>query len=170
MPGPLAAVLIEGTPVLLPCLSPEGDIVSGIVKGEKVSGEGAKLMGESVRRRVLVVDDDPAIQETLRDLLEDEGYEVVVAGNGRQALERLEQGLCPDVILLDLMMPVMNGWQFREHLRRRGEALRPPIVIISADQTLVSQKERLQAESYLTKPFDLPVLLAEVHRCSERSG
>jgi len=130
---------------------------------------GAILMAGLIRRQVLVVDDDPGIQETLRDLLEEEGYEVVVAGNGRQALDRLDQGLHPDIILLDLMMPVMNGWQFREHLRQRGEALRPPIVVISADHTLAAQAAQLQAEGYLAKPFDLMALLAEVARYTARA-
>jgi CheY-like chemotaxis protein len=61
---------------------------------------------------ILVVDDDADIRESLSDLLSDEGYRVRAAGNGKEALELLRQTAAPCMILLDLMMPVMNGWQF----------------------------------------------------------
>src|SRR5689334_6104245 len=80
---------------------------------------------------ILVVDDDEDILEALRDLLRDEGYDVVAARDGRTALERLRGGLRPRLILLDLMMPTMNGYEFRRE-QRADPALAgiPTIVVI----------------------------------------
>src|SRR5262245_23155992 len=81
---------------------------------------------------VLVVDDDEEIRNALTEFLSDEGYGVVSASNGREALASLREGVHPSVILLDLMMPVMDGWDFRaEQLRDPG--LRDiPVVVITA--------------------------------------
>jgi CheY-like chemotaxis protein len=82
---------------------------------------------------VLVVDDDDAIRETVRDLLEEEGYDVLVAKNGREALDLLEKAVrCPGLVLLDLMMPVMTGWEVLEELQQREQYAGIPVVIVSA--------------------------------------
>ena len=71
---------------------------------------------------ILVVDDDPDIRDSLREVLEDEGYEVACVGNGREALDHLKTANPrPCVILLDLMMPVMDGWQFRKEQKQDAE-------------------------------------------------
>ena len=70
---------------------------------------------------VMVVEDDPDIREIVQMVLEDEGYKVVTAANGAEAEEELEHITEPCVVLLDLMMPVMNGWEFLEHLKKRGK-------------------------------------------------
>src|SRR5579862_5437445 len=80
---------------------------------------------------VLVVDDDVEIRETLTSLLQHEGYSVLRAENGVQALDQLRR-LHPDVVLLDLMMPVMSGWEVIEELEESGEMGRVPIVVVSA--------------------------------------
>src|SRR5690349_16993945 len=87
-------------------------------------------------RRVLVVDDDADIRETVSLILEDEGYEVQSAQDGAAALGVLRAGPLPDVILLDLMMPVMNGWQFREQQTRDPRLAAIPVVVLSADSSL----------------------------------
>lgn len=80
---------------------------------------------------ILIVDDDDDIRETLRDLLEDEGYQVLEASNGREALARLRHGsVC--VVLLDLMMPIMDGWEFREEQLADPAIASVPVVIITA--------------------------------------
>src|SRR2546429_8406175 len=79
-------------------------------------------------KRVLVVDDDPDIRELLFTALEDEGFEVVPAGNGQEALAIIET-FRPDVIVLDLMMPVMDGWQFAAELPARDEDI--PTILLS---------------------------------------
>src|SRR4051812_18932093 len=80
---------------------------------------------------VLIVDDDVAVVESLRDFLEDEGFEVVTAAEGRAALQHLRRGLRPCVILLDLMMPRMNGWEFRHEQLQDANLKDIPIVVVS---------------------------------------
>ncbi len=109
---------------------------------------------------MLVVDDDPDILDALSEILEVEGYEVQRARNGREALERLEQTL-PDVVLLDLMMPVMDGWEFARSL---SPAARPPIIVLSADRNVSTRAREIGALEWLAKPFELSDLLAAVRR------
>ena len=80
----------------------------------------------------MVVDDDADIREALCDILEDEGYATIAAGNGQVALEKLHGGRKPCMILLDLMMPVMDGWKFREAQQRDPELAKIPVVVITA--------------------------------------
>jgi CheY-like chemotaxis protein len=92
--------------------------------------------------------------------LELEGYNVELASNGKQALERLTEGVQPCVILLDLMMPVMDGWQFRQEQIRDQQLADIPVIVVSA-----AGKGRLadiDANAYLTKPVDLEQLLDRV--------
>jgi DNA-binding response OmpR family regulator len=107
---------------------------------------------------VLVVDDDPDILDALAEILEVEGYEVQRARNGREALQRLEQGL-PDLVLLDLMMPVMDGWEFARSL---APGARPPIIVLSADRNVSVKAKEIGALGWLAKPFELTELLAAV--------
>ena len=109
---------------------------------------------------MLVVDDDPDILDALSEILEVEGYEVQRARNGREALQRLERGL-PDLVLLDVMMPVMDGWEFARSL---SPAARPPIIVLSADRNVSSRARELGAVEWLAKPFELSQLLAAVRR------
>ena len=103
--------------------------------------------------RVLVVDDHEDIRKTLTVALDDEGYDVRAAANGQEALTVLDEWT-PNVILLDLMMPVMDGWAFRkEQLRRDGEAA--PVVILSAAGELESHRAALSAAAFIPKPFDI---------------
>lgn len=108
---------------------------------------------------VLVVDDDPDILEAICDILEVEHYRVARARNGAEALDRVEEEK-PDAILLDLMMPVMDGVTFAQALRERpaGDV---PIVVISADGN-PQRAASVGARAYLAKPFDIDTLLAHV--------
>jgi CheY-like chemotaxis protein len=111
---------------------------------------------------ILVVDDDPDIRDSLREVLEDEGYEVACVGNGREALDHLKTAKPqPCVILLDLMMPVMDGWQFVGELEQRGWR-QAPLLILSADRAVQGHASKLHADAYLAKPFDLDELLGKV--------
>jgi len=109
---------------------------------------------------VFIVEDDPDTREMLGKFLELEGFHVETAANGRQALDRLSGGLKASVIVLDLMMPIMDGWQFRREQVRNSALASIPVIVVSA-----AGKERLaniEANSYLTKPIDLEELLREV--------
>lgn len=121
--------------------------------------------GQAPSRTVLVVDDDDWIRDILETVLQSAGYDVVVARDGVEALERLEHRV-PDLILLDMMMPRMDGFAFAEELRKRGLRSAIPIVVMSAvDQT--RQKTLLiDPAGFLRKPFDMPVLLEQVARLS----
>ena len=122
------------------------------------------------RARVLVVEDDIDIQQALSRILEAEGYAVARAENGRTALAHLEGPDRPCLILLDLMMPVMDGWQFRSELKRDPALASIPVVILSA-HTQADPTGTLDAASYLKKPIDLDRLLATVRRfCPEPSA
>jgi CheY-like chemotaxis protein len=119
------------------------------------------------RPLVLVVDDDPDILEAICDILEVEHYRVARARNGAEALERVAEER-PDAILLDLMMPVMDGVTFAQHLRGRpgGDV---PIVVISADGN-PQRAASVGARAYLAKPFDIETLLAHVAAITSRRG
>jgi two-component system, chemotaxis family, chemotaxis protein CheY len=113
-------------------------------------------------KRILVVDDDPDILDALSEILEAEGYHVHRARNGREALQRMDQGAsAPDLILLDLMMPGMDGWEFARILQPH---LRPPIVVLSADRNVGPKAQEIGAVGWLAKPFELGELLSLVRR------
>jgi two-component system chemotaxis response regulator CheY len=113
-------------------------------------------------RLVLVVDDDPDILQTLGLCLSSEGYRVLMAANGKEALEILDREH-PSVILLDLMMPVMDGWQFVQELEHRGRR-DVPLLILSADRSVQGHAQQLRANGHLAKPFDLDELLGKVQQ------
>jgi CheY-like chemotaxis protein len=96
---------------------------------ESAAGARAVDLGPST---VLVVDDDQAILEALSVLLQNDGYGVVTAQDGRAALDHLRRGLRPCVILLDLMMPVMDGWDFRHEQLKEDDLKDIPVVVITA--------------------------------------
>ncbi|RKH21054.1 response regulator [Corallococcus praedator] len=112
-------------------------------------------------RCILVVEDDFYIRESIRELLEEEGHTVVCADHGAHALTLLETlRPPPDLILLDLMMPVKDGFQFRTEQRADARFAHIPVVVMSADPQLDSRREVLAARSYLRKPVDIDLLLA----------
>ena len=122
------------------------------------------LPREVAGKRVLIVDDDPDIRELLFTALEDDGFEVVPAGNGQEALAIIRT-FRPDVIVLDLMMPVMDGWQFANELRARDEGDEDiPIVLLSAARDLATHAKDLAAADIIEKPFDLAELLPKIAR------
>ncbi|TAK30111.1 MAG: response regulator [Chloroflexota bacterium] len=117
-------------------------------------------MGQALN--VLVVDDDEAIVEMVKWALSEEGHTVSTAANGAIALEMLEQ-LRPDLILLDMRMPVMDGWQFAEAFRQRPDP-KSPIVVMTAARDAAQRAREIAADGYLAKPFDIDDLIATVRR------
>jgi len=115
------------------------------------------------RRDVLIVDDDPDIRDAVGECLRYEGYDVHSAADGRDALDRLEYGLRPAVILLDLMMPVLNGFDVLEALKARPEWKSIPVVIVSANRGYEAE-DLSGAVSILRKPVNVDRLLAAVEQ------
>ena len=119
-------------------------------------GFGA-VSGRSVN--VLVVDDQEVIRDTLQTALDDEGFTVETAANGQEALEILGRWK-PCVVLLDLMMPVMDGWAFCAEQRRTGDTT--PIVLLSAAGGLNEEAKTLCAAGFIAKPFDIDHVISAI--------
>lgn len=113
---------------------------------------------------ILVVDDDTAIRETLRAILEDEGYQVSVARNGQEALDQLEVGPPPGLCIVDLVMPVLNGWELCAELARRPALARVPVLLVSANAELDRSAVGLETVHLMKKPISFDRLLELVER------
>src|ERR671931_2913097 len=112
------------------------------------------------RSRVLVVDDDPALRETLGEVLSDDGFDVPLAENGHEALHRLD-GWQADVVILDLMMPIMDAYAFRAALVENRSPM-PPVILLSAAPGLDTAAAEFRAGGVIPKPFRLSELLEKV--------
>jgi two-component system response regulator MprA len=113
---------------------------------------------------VLVVEDEEGIRTTLADALQDEGYEVATATNGAEALQ-LVRDTEPDAIVLDLMMPIMDGRAFLEACRREQRCAATPVLVVSAYRRLAEvAATELRVDAYMPKPFHLDALLEAVER------
>jgi two-component system response regulator MprA len=123
---------------------------------------------ERTRPRVLVVDDDRAVRESLRRSLEFNGYEVAMAGDGAEALAGIA-GIAPDAIVMDVMMPRLDGIEATKALRSAGNDL--PILVLTARDSVGDRVEGLDAgaDDYLTKPFALEELLARLRALLRRT-
>ncbi|HEV3263061.1 MAG TPA: response regulator transcription factor [Gemmataceae bacterium] len=115
-------------------------------------------------KNILIVEDEDSTRDMLAMLLEDEGYAVTQAANGHEALDRLRSQDPPRVILLDLMMPVMDGWMFRRIQKQDPVLASIPVVIVSAAGEVGQQAVALSAASYLQKPIEPNHLLATIRR------
>ncbi len=121
-----------------------------------------------MRGTVLVVEDDPELLLSLSEVIESEGYCVSCARHGLEALGRLRGGVKPSVILLDLMMPIMNGWQFRYEQRQDSDLAKIPVVVVSAKSDSQQHAAWLEADGYLSKPIDLGILFDMLSRYCRR--
>jgi CheY-like chemotaxis protein len=115
-------------------------------------------------QHILIVEDDAITREAMSMVLEGEGYAVTGAAHGREALDRLRQGPLPDLILLDLMMPVMDGWEFRAAQRQDPALAGIPVMVVSAASDAPQKAVALGAAGFLGKPVELDVLLDAVQR------
>jgi DNA-binding response OmpR family regulator len=118
---------------------------------------------------VLVVDDDPAIRGLVADALRSEGYTVDLAAHGREALEAM-RARKPATIVLDLMMPVMDGFSFIEACHKEQLCTGVPIVVISAVQDALKRIEEVEVHACIAKPFDLDDLVRLVGRYAQSSN
>jgi CheY-like chemotaxis protein len=116
---------------------------------------------------VLVVDDDTSILDTVSAILSGEGYDVISASTGQEALAAVARSK-PVLILLDMRMPVMDGWAVARALREQG--VKVPIVVMTAAESAKRWADEVGAEGYLAKPFGLDELLATVERFRGSGG
>jgi two-component system, cell cycle sensor histidine kinase and response regulator CckA len=132
------------------------------VEAVAADDEGGARVSRGGRERILVVEDDRSIRSALQAILEDEGYGVTTAENGRQALENLLTSVAPDLIVLDLRMPVMDGWEFRAAQKSDPVLARIPVLAVSADGS--AKAAAIDAEAYLRKPLSSDALLNAIER------
>jgi CheY-like chemotaxis protein len=120
-------------------------------------------MGSTEPRTVLLVEDDLDIRDVLQDVLEAEGYDVIPAANGKQALDFLTLNDPPgaDLVILDLMMPMVSGWEVLERMARDRRLADIPVIVVSA----VAREKPPRAYTFLRKPFTLETLSRAVRHC-----
>jgi CheY-like chemotaxis protein len=115
-------------------------------------------------KNILIVDDDFDVRDLLTLVLKSSGYEAVGVANGQEALSHLRRSNPPAVILLDLIMPVMDAWEFRQ-LQQSDPVLGAiPVVLLSATEEIGEHGKALQAAALIRKPIDFGVLLETVGR------
>jgi CheY-like chemotaxis protein len=132
-------------------------------RADRAESRPPKHRSVKQRGRILVVDDDRDLRDLLAAVLSSAGYEVLTAENGAAALSVLRTVL-PDLIILDLMMPVMNGWQFREAQNALPDYARIPVVCLSGHHAARHQASALGISACVLKPFEIDDLLAAVNR------
>ncbi len=116
--------------------------------------------------RVLIVEDDIDFREHLAVLIRARGHDVELAGDGEEALLRLHVGEPPSLILLDLMMPEMDGWTFRARMLKDAKLATIPIAVLSGVGSVGNEAQKLHINHYLGKPVDLPALYRLIERYS----
>jgi two-component system, OmpR family, response regulator CpxR len=110
------------------------------------------------KKRILVVEDDLVIRDVVDDVLAEVGFDVIPATSGKQALDYLRDDEPPDLVILDLMLPLVSGWQVMEHLRSEARLMRVPVIVTTA----VSADRPRGATTVLPKPFTVRALLEAV--------
>jgi DNA-binding response OmpR family regulator len=128
------------------------------------------MMGTKTTSRILVVDDEPQVVWMLQFSLEAEGYQTLSARDGRAALDEVREHH-PSVVLLDIMMPVMDGWAFLEELQALPEQERPRVIVVSARSSLRDRAKaaELGADAFVAKPFNVDDLLVVLHDIEQAS-
>jgi CheY-like chemotaxis protein len=120
---------------------------------------------------VMLVEDDTDIRQDLAEILREEGYPVVTAENGRDALDKLRGSSPPCLIILDLMMPVMDGWAFRAEQLRDPALAGVPVLVVSGVANVQRQASTMNAVAYVEKPIQLDSLLGTVKaHCGDCDG
>ena len=117
-------------------------------------------MGELQTKSILVVDDDPDIRHSLTEILVDEGYDALTAGNGREALSMIRANHLPSLIVLDLTMPIMDGYEFLIEQRRDDALAGIPVVVVTAD--IKKRADELGVAAVIAKPFSVRELLEKI--------
>ncbi|HOK95645.1 MAG TPA: response regulator [Anaerohalosphaeraceae bacterium] len=127
------------------------------------------LCKKSCKTKILVVDDEPNIVQTLKDRLEMNEYTVFTAANGQEGLQMAQQE-SPDLVLLDVIMPIMDGHEMLEQLRRQPWGRTIPVIMLTARSQAqdIARARACEIEDYIIKPFDLSELLEKIENIIER--
>ena len=139
---------------------------------EADSANAQAATGQTIELRVLVVDDEMAVREVLREALEAEGCEVVVAESGEMALQALRRQATGklDVVFTDIGMPEMSGWELASEIRKRSETI--PLAIVSgwADAISCDARQAIKADWVVSKPFDIATIAGIANEVAERKS
>jgi DNA-binding response OmpR family regulator len=119
---------------------------------------------------ILLVEDDDGLGSILAAVLQDQGYRVDLAGNGKEALSCLATERPPDLILLNLVMPAMNGWKFREQLRKIPDLAAIPVIVLSGVDHVERKAAALGATDSFEKPYNLKALVDRVRERLQPRG
>jgi CheY-like chemotaxis protein len=119
-------------------------------------------------RTILLVEDDPDVRDSLQDILEDEGFDVVPASNGKQAIDFLTLNEPPraDLVILDLLMPMVSGWEVLQHMTAEPRLASVPVIVLSAVMT----PRPARAQGFVRKPFSLEAFVGEVRTVLDGAG
>ncbi len=119
-------------------------------------------------RTILLVEDDPDVRDSLQDILEDEGFDVVPASNGKQAIEFLasNEPARADLVILDLLMPMVSGWEVLQHMAAQPQLAGVPVIVLSAVMT----PRPARAQGFVRKPFSLETFVGEVRSVLAGAG
>ncbi len=113
-------------------------------------------------RKILIVDDDKSIIEITKVVLEINGYEVLSAFDGKEAMAKVRHEI-PDLIMLDLLMPKMDGWEVYNQLKEYSKTAHIPIILVSALDKDTEMNKEMDVEGYLEKPFEINQLIAKIN-------
>ena len=134
-----------------------------VMEDEAVVVQSPTAAVSNIEPLVLVVDDDPDIRRLTESLLTDHGYHVILAAHGQDAIQRLRHR-CPDLIVLDLNMPIMDGWTFRTEQRDLADQklAAVPVLLMTGEDNAIAYADTLQAVGVIKKPFDPAELLTAI--------
>jgi CheY-like chemotaxis protein len=118
-----------------------------------------------IKKKILVIEDDEVIRETMRELLEAEGFDVECAADGHEAIQALRMNPpLPSLILLDMTMPVKDGFQFREEQQLDEKLARIPVLVMTADGNVETKALKVNAIGFIKKPFDINYIVKMVRQ------
>ena len=127
------------------------------------------LSKKANKTKILIVDDEPDLVQTLQDRLEMNGYNIITAGNGKEGLEKAIQEK-PDIVLLDVIMPIMDGLEMLEALRKNPECKSCAVIMLTArsQRQDIVQAKACGIEDYIVKPFNLSEMIEKIENVLER--
>ncbi len=129
-------------------------------------------MGACMANKIMIVDDEPDVVDLVKLVLKSEGYEVVTANSGKEALEKMVKEM-PDLVLLDIMMPQMDGWEVYNHIKSNTTTKDIPVAMLTAKSQSIDKMIGLhvvQVDDYITKPFGRAELLERVKKILSEKG